>query len=154
MRIIIDADACPVTDIAVRVGREKKIPIIIVCDSAHEIFREGVETVVVPQGADSVDFAIISKTEEMDIIVTQDYGLASIILSKNAQALNQDGMIYNKFNIESLLFSRHMSQKMRNSGKRTKGPKKREKSQDENFERVLRELIKKQVWLGKSEGER
>lgn len=142
MRIIIDADACPVTDIAVRVGIENGIPVTIICDSAHEINRAGAETVVVAQGADAVDFAIITKVQSGDIVITQDYGLASIILSKNAHAINQDGLVYNKFNIESLLFSRHISKKMRESGKRTKGLKKRERSQDENFERVLKELIK------------
>lgn len=143
MKIIIDADACPVTDIAVNIAKEKGIECIIVCDTAHEIVRAGAETIVVPQGADAVDFAIISKTESGDIIVTQDYGLASIILSKEAHAINQDGLIYNKFNIESLLFSRHMSQKMRNAGKRTKGPKKRTPDQDREFEANLLKLLRK-----------
>lgn len=145
MKIIIDADACPVTNIVVKIAKEKNIPCVIVCDNAHQIVREGVETVVVSQGADAVDFTIISKTESNDIVVTQDYGLASIILSKEAHAINQDGMIYNKFNIESLLFSRHMSQKMRNAGKRTKGPKKRTPDQDRSFEESLRNLLKKVV---------
>ncbi|MGL4533462.1 MAG: YaiI/YqxD family protein [Fusobacteriaceae bacterium] len=141
MKIIIDADACPVTDIATKIGKEKGIECIIVCDTAHKIIKEGVETIVVPQGADAVDFAIISKTKAKDIVITQDYGLASIILSKEAQALNQDGLVYNKFNIESLLFSRHMSQKLRNSGKRTKGPKKRTIEQDKEFEINLIKLL-------------
>nr|WP_307775455.1 YaiI/YqxD family protein [uncultured Cetobacterium sp.] len=145
MKIIIDADACPVTNIVVKIAKEKNIPCVIVCDNAHQIVREGVETIVVSQGADAVDFTIISKTESNDIVVTQDYGLASIILSKEAHAINQDGMIYNKFNIESLLFSRHMSQKMRNAGKRTKGPKKRTPDQDKSFEESLRNLLKKVV---------
>ncbi|MGL5050500.1 MAG: YaiI/YqxD family protein [Fusobacteriaceae bacterium] len=141
MKIIIDADACPVTDIAIKIGKEKGIECIIVCDTAHKIIKEGVETIVVAQGADAVDFAIISKTKAKDIVITQDYGLASIILSKEAQALNQDGLVYNKFNIESLLFSRHMSQKLRNSGKRTKGPKKRTIEQDKEFEINLIKLL-------------
>ncbi|MGL4947261.1 MAG: YaiI/YqxD family protein, partial [Cetobacterium sp.] len=141
MKIIIDADACPVTDIAIKVAKLKEIECIIVCDNAHKIERDGVETIVVSQGADAVDFAIISKSEESDIIVTQDYGLASIVLSKGARAINQDGLVYNKFNIESLLFSRHMSQKMRNAGKRTKGPKKRTAEQNVEFEKKLLSLL-------------
>ncbi|MGL4909691.1 MAG: DUF188 domain-containing protein, partial [Cetobacterium sp.] len=123
------------------VAKLKEIECIIVCDNAHKIERDGVETIVVSQGADAVDFAIISKSEETDIIVTQDYGLASIVLSKGARAINQDGLIYNKFNIESLLFSRHMSQKMRNAGKRTKGPKKRTAEQNVEFEKKLLSLL-------------
>lgn len=143
MKIIIDADACPVTDIVLKIAKEKKIECIIVCDNAHRIERENIETIVVNQGADAVDFTIISKTNENDIIVTQDYGLASIILSKNAYGINQDGLIYNKYNIESLLFSRHISQKMRNLGKRTKGPRKRVLEQDKNFEQSLLQLLNK-----------
>ncbi|MGL6098701.1 MAG: DUF188 domain-containing protein, partial [Fusobacteriaceae bacterium] len=67
--------------------------------------------------------------------------LASIVLSKGARAINQDGLIYNVFNIESLLFSRHMSQKMRNAGKRTKGPKKRTEDQNVEFEKKLLSLL-------------
>ncbi len=141
MKIIIDADACPVTDKTIRIAKEKNIECIIVCDDAHKIIREGVETVVVTQGADAVDFAIISKTCANDIIVTQDYGLASIILSKSAYGINQDGLIYNTYNIESLLFSRHMSQKMRNAGKKTKGPRKRTVDQDKNYEKSLLQLL-------------
>ncbi|MGL4988025.1 MAG: DUF188 domain-containing protein, partial [Cetobacterium sp.] len=66
MKIIIDADACPVTDIAIKVAKLKEIECIIVCDNAHKIERDGVETIVVSQGADAVDFAIISKSEETD----------------------------------------------------------------------------------------
>lgn len=143
MKIIIDADACPVTDIVVGIAQEKNIECIIICDDAHKIVRDKIETIVVPNGADAADFAIISKTEKEDIIVTQDYGLASIILSKDAYAINQDGLIYNKFNIENLLFTRHISQKMRNSGKRTKGPKKRNISQDESFKKNFLNLLVK-----------
>ncbi|MGL5350396.1 MAG: YaiI/YqxD family protein [Cetobacterium sp.] len=141
MKIIIDADACPVTDIAIKVAKSKNISCLIVCDNAHKIERDGVQTVVVSQGADAVDFTIISKSEEKDVIVTQDYGLASIVLSKGAHAINQDGLIYNKFNIENLLFSRHMSQKLRNAGKRTKGPKKRTQDQNVEFEKKLIKLL-------------
>lgn len=133
MKIIIDADACPVTDIVTKIAIEKGIHCIIVCDDAHKIIRENIETIVVSQGKDAVDFVIISKTEKNDIIVTQDYGLGSIILSKNAYCINQNGLIINKYNIESLLFNRHMSQKLRNSGKKTKGPKKRTLEQDKSF---------------------
>ncbi|MBC2856721.1 MAG: YaiI/YqxD family protein [Cetobacterium sp.] len=141
MKVLIDADACPVTDIAIRIAKEFNLETIIVCDTAHKIERAGVETVVISQGADAVDFAIISRVSNSDIVITQDYGLASIVLSKNAHAINQDGLVYNKYNIESLLFSRHMSQKLRNSGKRTKGPKKRLKDDDIRFEESFRRIV-------------
>lgn len=143
MKILIDADACPVVDLTIKVAKEFGIEVLIFCDENHIIEKENIKTLYAPQGADSVDFFLLSKTLENDIVVTQDFGLASMILTKKAFCLNQNGLIYTNFNIESLLFSRHMSKKIRNNGGRTKGPKKREKSDDENFEVSLRNIISK-----------
>jgi uncharacterized protein YaiI (UPF0178 family) len=60
-----------------------------------------------------------------DIVVTQDYGLASMILAKGASAVDQNGMPYISENIDSLLERRYIGQKIRRGGGRTKGPKKR-----------------------------
>jgi len=50
-------------------------------------------------------------------------------------------MVYHDGNMDSLLASRHMGQKIRRSGGRTKGPAKRKKEQDEMFANQLRKLI-------------
>ena len=55
MKIIIDADACPVVDITVNVAKERRIECIIVCDNTHFIERDGAQTIVVDKGADSAD---------------------------------------------------------------------------------------------------
>lgn len=143
MKILIDADACPVVDLTIEIAKFFNKEVILFCDTAHELKKDGAKTVTIAQGPDAVDFALLSSVEENDIIITQDFGLASMILTKNAHCLNQNGLIYNKFNIESLLFSRHMSQKMRNSGKRTKGPKKRTTDNNISFKESLISLIKK-----------
>ena len=143
MKILIDADACPVVDITIETGRKYGVKTIIFCDEAHKIDKSYAETVYVSQGNDSVDFVLLRSTEQGDIVVTQDFGLASMVLAKKAAALNQNGLIYNQFNIDQLLFTRHISKKIRNNGGRTKGPKKREKSDDENFEKSLGTLLKK-----------
>ncbi|MBC2851852.1 YaiI/YqxD family protein [Cetobacterium sp. 8H] len=142
MKILIDADACPVVDLTITIAKSFEKEVFIFCDNAHEIYRDFAKTFIISQGADAVDFALLSNVEKDDIVVTQDFGLASMVLTKDAHAINQNGLIYNKFNIESLLFSRHMSQKLRNSGKRTKGPKKRTKDDDFNFEQSFKTLLK------------
>lgn len=133
MKIIIDADACPVVDIAVNTAKERGIPCIIVCDNTHSIERNGAKTIVVDKGADSADCKIANLTEKGDVIVTQDYGLAALILGKGAKALNQNGLIYTNDNIDNLLFTRHVSRKERMAGNRTKGPKKRTHQNDLDF---------------------
>ncbi len=141
MKIIIDADACPVTDITLSLAEEKAVPCIIVCDNTHFIERENVKTVVVDKGADSADCKIANTAQKGDIIVTQDYGLAALCLGKGARALNQNGLIYTDENIENLLYSRFMSKKARLSGRRTKGPSKRTQADDIKYIEALRRLL-------------
>jgi uncharacterized protein YaiI (UPF0178 family) len=76
-----------------------------------------------------------------DIVVTQDYGLAAMILAKGALAIDQNGMVYTDDNIDSLLERRYIGQKIRRGGGRTKGPKKRTKDDDECFEAALNKIL-------------
>ena len=96
---------------------------------------------VLSQGADSVDFALVNMARAGDIVVTQDYGLAAMCLARSCRPIHQNGMIYREENIGGLLESRHMARKIRRSGGRTKGPAKRTKAQDEQFVSQLRKLI-------------
>lgn len=121
MKILIDADGCPVVDETVRIAREKHIECLILCDTAHYFQKEGAKTITVSRGDDSVDFALVNMVNVGDIVVTQDYGLAAMCLARGAIAINQDGMIYTNENIDDLLMSRHMSKKARQAGIRLKG---------------------------------
>lgn len=133
MKIIIDADACPVVDIVVGIAQERKLECIIVCDNTHSIQKDGAVTVIVDKGADSADCRIANLTEKGDIVITQDYGLAALVLGKCGKALNQNGLIYTDTNIENLLFTRYIGKKERMAGNRTKGPKKRTSQNDADF---------------------
>ena len=141
MKILIDADGCPVVDITVKLGQKYNIETIIMCDTSHIINKIGIETIVLSKGMDSVDFALVNKVSKGDIIVTQDYGLAAMALSKGGHPINQNGMIYSNENIDQLLFKRHLSKKIRNSGQKIKGPKKRSKEDDIKFKNNLTLLI-------------
>ena len=138
MRILIDADACPVVDIAIDIAVENELECILLCDTAHYFNRDGARTIVLGQGADSVDFALVNMVHKGDIVITQDYGLASMCLAKKAIVLHQDGWKYTEDNIGALLFSRHENRKLRASGGRVKGPKKRQNSQNQEFEKSLK----------------
>lgn len=133
MNILIDADACPVTKMAVRFCLSNNIPCTLFCDTAHELHWDGVATIIVDKGADSADFAIVNRVASGDLVITQDYGLASMCLARGAVVLHQDGWEYTPDNIDALLLSRHESRKHRASGGRTKGPKKRSAAQDQAF---------------------
>ncbi|MCR4861343.1 MAG: YaiI/YqxD family protein [Ruminococcus sp.] len=141
MKIFIDADGCPVVDIAVRTAKRYGLECTIICDTAHSIQREGAETIIVDKGADSADFRLVNLVSAGDIAITQDYGLAAMCLSKRAVVLNQDGKRYTEENISGLLEFRAVSAKIRRSGGRTKGTPKRTAQQDKDFEKALTELI-------------
>lgn len=142
MKILIDADGCPVVDLTVRIAAKNGIECTILCDTSHEFKRDGAETIVVEKGADSVDFKIVNFVGEGDIVVTQDYGLAAMCLARKAVPLSQNGMVYTDKNIDQLLFTRYVSKKIRNAGGRMKGPSKRTPDQDKAFKAALEKLIK------------
>ena len=142
MKILIDADGCPVVDLTVRLAAKHGAECVILCDTAHEFNREGAQTVIVEKGADSVDFKLVNLVREGDIVVTQDYGLAAMCLARKAVPLSQNGMVYTDKNIDQLLFTRYVSKKIRNSGGRLKGPSKRKPEQDKAFEEALERLVK------------
>ncbi len=141
MRILIDADGCPVVDLAVSIAREQHIECLILCDTAHTFDKPGASTLIFSKGADSVDFALVNRLRPGDIVVTQDYGLAAMGLARQARVLSQDGMAYTDENIDALLLARHTAKKIRHAGGRLKGPPKRRKEQDEAFAGALRGLL-------------
>lgn len=141
MKIFIDADGCPVVDIAVKAAKKQGIECTIICDTAHSIKRDGAETITVGKGADSADFRLVNLIGEGDIAITQDHGLAAMCLSKRAAVLDQDGRQYTEENISGLLEFRAVSAKIRRSGGRTKGSSKRTAQQDKDFETALIKLI-------------
>lgn len=140
-RILVDADACPVKDIIVKTAEKNSLPVIMFIDTAHQL-QGGYSTVItVDKERDSVDFALMRVLKKNDIVVTQDFGLAAMVLGKGAKAINQNGMVFTDSNIDKLLFERFLGQKVRRGGGRTNGPRKRTKEDDQNFESALEILI-------------
>lgn len=141
MRILIDADGCPVTRIAIKTANEYNIKSIIFCDTSHVFNIENVETITVGKGLDSADFALVNHIKPGDIVITQDYGLSAMALAKGAVAITQNGLVINDFNIDILLTARHISKRERMNGNHLKGPSKRTEEQNKLFERNLRNAI-------------
>lgn len=145
MKIYVDADACPVTRIVERVASEFKIDVVLFCDTNHILKSEYSEIIVVGSGSDAADIALINRCESGDIVVTQDYGVAALALGKKAYAIHQNGKVFTDDNIEFLLMDRHLAKKQRMSSSKNhiKGPKKRTKKDDDNFEKSFRNLVLK-----------
>ena len=141
MQILVDADACPVKQIIVRLAKQRNIPVTMLIDTSHELSDGYSRVITVDKQADSVDYALVRLLNRDDIVVTQDYGLAAMALGKGAKAVNQNGLIFTGKNIDRLLMERHIGQKVRRGGGRTKGPSKRTKEDDARFEAAFEQLL-------------
>jgi uncharacterized protein YaiI (UPF0178 family) len=141
MKIFVDADGCPVIDLAIKVAKSYSLEIIIVKNYSHELWNDYATIITVDQSPDSADFYIANNARKGDIVVTQDYGLATMALSKRAFCINQNGLIINSKNIDSLLERRHINRELRRKHHKYTKFKKRESGQDAQFERKLTGLI-------------
>lgn len=143
MKILIDADACPRTVMKILLARSKahNIPLLAISSINHQI--TGVNNIMVDDGPQAVDIAIINKTNKGDIVVTQDWGLASLILSKGAYCIAPKGFIYSNHKMDFMLEERHLKEKIRKSGGKSKGPSPRTSEDDNRFIGNLEKLIKK-----------
>lgn len=140
-KLYIDADGCPVTNTASKIASRRHVECILVCDTAHQFTRKDMQVIVVDKGADSADFALVSRLAPGDLVVTQDYGLAAMCLTRGALAMDQNGMRYTRDNIDQLLAQRAESAKLRRAGVRVKGPGKRTPEQNDAFRAALNEMI-------------
>ncbi len=145
MRIIVDADACPkaVLQTCFLLGRKYKIAVWTVASFNHNI--ESDHHVVVGSDSQEADLKVMNLTEAGDLVVTQDWGLAAMVIGKKARALSPDGREYRSENMDFMLEEREMKAKHRRSGGRTKGPKKRTAKNDADFSKELETLILQEV---------
>ena len=143
MRILVDADACPVVSIVERTAKKHDIPVILLCDTNHVLYSDYSEVILVGAGADAVDFKLVSLCRKGDIVVTQDYGVAAMILGKGAYGIHQSGKWYTDENIDQMLIERYLAKKARNAKKKRhlKGSSKRTEEDDKRFEVFLNKLI-------------
>lgn len=145
MMIWIDADACPVKEIVLRLARERRLPVTMVCDTSHQLKDSYAAVLTVDRHGDSADLAIVNRAARGDILVTQDYGLAALALGKGLRAIHQSGMEFTNENIDELLFTRALSGKLRRAGRRTGGPKKRTREDDRAFEEGFARLLDRAI---------
>lgn len=144
MRVYVDADACPVKNIIIEEALAKSIPVTLVTSISHFSTKEqpsGVETVYVDTGAEAADYRIIKLIKKGEILITQDYGLASLGLGKGCLVLHHTGYRYTSENIDQLLQSRYLSAMVRKSGKRTKGPKPFTEENRKEFRQRFKEIL-------------
>ncbi|MDN6161210.1 MAG: YaiI/YqxD family protein [Atopostipes sp.] len=146
MKIIIDADASPVKNEVIKVAGKFNLKVLLIMSIAHHSdiqLPDHVERIYVEKGMDQADFKIIQLAKTGDVIVTQDYGLASLLLAKNCRVVHHMAYEYTDENINRLLEQRHFNSSKRKSGKKTKGPSAFTEKNRKEFEYYFKDLIQK-----------
>ena len=143
-QIIIDGDACPVVSSVIELTQETGIFVTIIRSFSHfstQIDPEHVRTVYVDDGPESVDYKIVQLASSEDIVITQDYGLASLLLNKVKFVMHHKGFLFNDDNIQQLLDQRYINAQIRQQGRRPKGPPPFTRQDRQHFEHQFKLLI-------------
>jgi uncharacterized protein YaiI (UPF0178 family) len=139
--IWIDGDGCPkgASQFTLQEGERRGLQVILVTNVHHETKAPG--RLVVDGSSQAVDLAIINKMKKGDVVVTQDIGLAALVLGKSGYALNPTGQEYQSGDMSLILEMRESAAKHRRGGGRTKGPKKRTQEDEERYQQALLSLL-------------
>ncbi len=144
MKILVDADACPkgVLQRCLDAGARHDLPVWTVASFNHQINSD--HHVVVGNTSQEADIKVVNLAEKGDVVITQDWGLAAMVLGKQARCLSPGGREFRPEDMEFLLEEREIKARHRRGGGRTKGPKKRTREDDARFEKQL-ELVIQQL---------
>lgn len=141
MKIIVDADATPrrVLEICREAAAGFQLEIWTVSSFNHRIESENHITV----GSDpqETDLKIINISSRGDVVVTQDIGLAAVVLARGAAAISPWGKVFNAETMDFLLEEREIKSRIRRSGGRTRGPAKRTENENILFRKNLYKLL-------------
>jgi len=146
MKIVVDADACPkkALQICKELGAKYAVAVYTIASFNHNIISD--HHIVVGDADQETDIKVLNLTEARDIVITQDWGLAAMVLGKKARCISPTGREFSNENIDFLLEERDIKAKLRRSGGRTKGPAKRTIQEDacfyESLEGILGQGIK------------
>jgi uncharacterized protein YaiI (UPF0178 family) len=140
--IFVDADACPVKDEIRKIASAFHVNVLFVASYVH--FQQTAEyenwKYVDPQ-KEAADLFIVNHTNPGDVVVTQDIGLAALLLGKQVTVISERGRIFHESTIDLALEGRYLSQKERRKGVHTKGPKKLVKEDRDRFSAQLQKIL-------------
>ncbi|SES62114.1 YaiI/YqxD family protein [Anaerobranca gottschalkii] len=145
MRILVDGDGCPkvVKSCCREIAKKYKLPLTFYTTLAHysDLTDSQEDHVFLDCKDQSVDIKLVNDTQQGDIVITQDYGLASMVLAKGGNPLGVRGEIFTHDNIDNFLLIRHQNTKLRQAKLLKGGPAKYSNQDINKFRRNLLYLI-------------
>lgn len=142
MKILVDGDSCSVKDIILKISRKFDIKVVFLVSINHILeLGDQAEVIYVDNYSQAVDIQIANMSCKGDIVVTNDYGLASLVIERGSYCISNRGHIFDKGNIDRFLINRHITMRAKKEGQRIRGPRKKKVVDDENFMNGLIKLI-------------
>ncbi|MGI6163537.1 MAG: YaiI/YqxD family protein [Bacillota bacterium] len=141
MKVLVDADACPRNVMNFLKENQARLGYGLLTVSTSNHMLDGEYHITVDPEPQAVDIVIANRVQQGDIVVTQDWGLAAVVLGKKASAIAPSGLVYTSDRIPFMLEQRNMLARHRRGGGRTKGPAARTSADDERFQRAFMELL-------------
>ncbi|KQN34826.1 hypothetical protein ASG37_16060 [Sphingomonas sp. Leaf407] len=123
IRILVDADACPVKDEVYRVAQRHGAAVKIVSNSAFRVPPlPFVERVIVSDGFDAADDWIAEAADRHCVVVTADILLADRCLKAGASVLAPNGKPFTGASIGGAIATRAIMADLRAGGDQLGGP--------------------------------
>jgi len=137
MKILVDGDGCPVIEIIQEIAESYQLQLIVYTDINHQYKLNYGKLITVDQGYQSVDMKLCNNIRKNDIVITSDYGLAALALTKGSEVISFSGREFTDNNIERLLLQRHIHFKERRKSGRHTTHKKRNIKDDKRLKKKL-----------------
>ena len=142
IRILVDADACPVKDEVYKVAWRRAVPVVIVSNSpirvpAHPL----IERVVVSGGFDAADDWIAERAGPAAVCITADILLADRCLKAGAAVIAPNGKPFTSSSIGSAIAARAIMADLRAGGEQIGGPRPFDKADRSRFLSALDETL-------------
>jgi uncharacterized protein len=142
--VFVDADACPIKSEIFFLAAKYNIPSVFISSYNHFSPLQQMKWVYVDTEKEAVDLYILNHAVRGDVVVTQDIGLASMLVSRGVHVISPRGKVYKEEEMENALHHRYLHTRMRRQGMYPKGMK-RFSDQDrrrfrQNFEKILSKL--------------
>lgn len=141
MIIYVDGDSCPVIPIIKDICNKRDINYMVISDYNHNLKVPEENRFIVDCEKDEADLYIANRIESGDFLITNDMGLASMVLGKKVTVLNFSGDSINLNNIDVFLFQRHVASRERRVNIYNNRVRKRSRKDDESFKNSLLNIL-------------
>lgn len=142
VRILVDADACPVKEEIYRVAFRREVPVVVVSNSwlrvpDHPLVRRE----IVSDKFDAADDWIEGEADARTVVITADILLADRCLQKSAAVIGHNGKPFTSGSIGGALATRAIMSDLRVGGHIIGGPPPFTKADRSRFLQALDETL-------------